>query len=212
MKILIIGAGGQGQVVADAILFAIEEGMQLNIAGYLDDNPALWSKEFLDIPVLGPISKWRDVPHNAMILCIGSNKRRREIYKNLSAQGANFTEVRHPTALVGHDVTIGQGSYIGAYVILAAGTVVGCNSIIHGNSVIGHHNLIGDHVHIAPGVNTAGHVEIGAGAMIGLGASLMPQKKIGEWSVVGSATLVNRDVLPGSTVVGVPGRVLNKIV
>ena len=209
MKILIIGAGGQGQVVADAILFAKEAGQKLDAAGYLDDNLELWDKEFLGLPVLGPIRKWREVAHDALIVCIGSNKKRLGIYNELSRQGAVFKDVRHPTAVVGHDVTIGPGSYIGAHVILAAGTVVGCNSIIHGNSVIGHHNFVGDNVHIAPGVNTAGNVEIADGTMVGLGASIMPQCKIGEWSVVGSATLINKDVVAGSKVVGVPFRKLN---
>ncbi len=38
MRLLILGAGGQGQVLADALLFAAEAGQPLTPVGYLDDN------------------------------------------------------------------------------------------------------------------------------------------------------------------------------
>ena len=206
MRILILGAGGQGQVIADALLFAAAAGQPLALIGYLDDNPTLWQLRPLGAPVLGPLAAWRETPHDALILGIGANRRRCELYATLTSQGATMATVRHPTAIVGHDVAVGPGCYIGAYVILAAGTVVGANTIIHGNSVIGHHNGIGDHVHVAPGVHTGGAVVMEEGVMLGIGATVMPQRRIGAWAVVGAATLVNRDVAPATTVVGVPGR------
>lgn len=210
MRLLIVGAGGQGQVVADALLFGLEERQNYKLVGYLDDAEELWGKEFLGIHVLGPINKWHDIPHDALILGIGNNKNRSRVFEELTSSGAKFQSVCHPKALIGHDVKIGLGSYIGAYVILAAGTIVGSNTIVHGNSVIGHHNTIRDHVHIAPGVITAGNVMIGDGVMIGINASIMPQKSVGEWAIVGSATLVNKDVPSYATVVGVPFKMLKK--
>lgn len=144
MRILILGAGGQGQVLADALLFAAEAGQPVTPVGYLDDNPSLWQTTPLGLPVLGALAAWRDIAHDALLLGIGANRRRSELYATLTAEDAHFATLRHPTALVGHDVVVGPGSYIGAYVILAAGTVVGANAIVHGNSVIGHHNVIGD--------------------------------------------------------------------
>lgn len=42
MRILILGAGGQGQVLADALRFAAEAGQPVTPVGYLDDDPSLW--------------------------------------------------------------------------------------------------------------------------------------------------------------------------
>jgi sugar O-acyltransferase (sialic acid O-acetyltransferase NeuD family) len=210
VRLLILGAGGQGQVIADAVQFAQDEGQNIEVSGFLDDNSEIQNKEYLGAPVLGLFKDWSKIPHDALILGIGSNSKRHEIYEKLLIDGANIVSIIHTRALIAHDALIKPGCYIGAYVIIAAGTTVGCNSIIHGNSVIGHHNVIGDHVHIAPGVNTAGGVKIGNGSMIGISATIMPQRSVGDWAVVGSATLVNRNVDSYKTVVGVPGRILEE--
>ena len=55
MRLLILGAGGQGQVLADALLFAAEAGQPLTPVGYLDDNPSLWRSAPLGSPVLGAL-------------------------------------------------------------------------------------------------------------------------------------------------------------
>jgi sugar O-acyltransferase (sialic acid O-acetyltransferase NeuD family) len=208
LRILILGAGGQGQVLADALLFAAEAGQPVTPVGYLDDNSSLWQATPLGLPVLGPLAAWRDIDHDALLLGIGANRRRGELYAALCAEGAWFTALRHPTAMVGHDVVVGPGSYIGAYVILAAGTVVGANAIVHGNSVIGHHNVIGDHVHIAPGVHTAGQVTVEAGAMVGIGANVLPQRRIGAWATVGAGAVVTRDLPDQVVAVGVPAYII----
>ena len=44
LRLLIIGAGGQGQVVADALLFGLEEQQNYELVGYLDDSEDLWGK------------------------------------------------------------------------------------------------------------------------------------------------------------------------
>jgi acetyltransferase EpsM len=208
MQILIIGAGGQGQVVADALLFAVEAGELVTPVGFLDDNPALAGAQILGLPVFGPLTLVERTPHDALILGIGNNRQRRRLYEEFKQAGAQFATVRHPSAIVGHDVVVGQGVYVGAYVVIAAGSTVGNNAIVHGGSIIGHHNQIGDHVHIAPGVHTAGSVTIGEGAMVGIGANILPQRRIGDWAVVGGGALVHRDVEQGATVVGVPARAI----
>jgi acetyltransferase EpsM len=204
--ILIVGAGGQGQVLADALLYAVEAGQPVLPTGFLDDNPLLVGTEVLGLPVLGPLAALPHFPHDALLLGIGNNHLRRRLYEQFCRAGERFATLYHPTAIVGHNVVVGAGTYIGAYTVVAASSQVGDNTIIHGGSIIGHHNQIGSHVHIAPGVHTAGDVVIGEGAMLGIGANVIPQRHIGAWSVVGAGALVHRDVAAGATVVGVPAR------
>ena len=54
MKVLILGAGGHGQVVADMIAAGARAGDEvLELAGFLDDDPTLLGTEVDGAPVLG---------------------------------------------------------------------------------------------------------------------------------------------------------------
>ena len=55
------------------------------------------------------------------------------------------------------------------------------------------------------------HTRIEAGASIGGGATLLPGVLIGAGATVGAGAVVTKNVLPGTTVVGNPARVINAI-
>ena len=55
-----------------------------------------------------------------------------------------------------------------------------------------------------------GKVVIEAGCDIGVGAIILPGVKIGEGSIVGAGSVVNKDVEPYTVVAGVPAKVLRK--
>ncbi len=66
--------------------------------------------------------------------------------------------------------------------------------------------IVADHAHIAPGAHLGGDVRIGEGAFVGIGATVMPQRSIGAWSIVGAGALVHRDIPDRATAIGVPAR------
>ena len=51
---------------------------------------------------------------------------------------------------------------------------------------------------------------VGRGASIGSGATIMCGLTIGEGALVGAGAVVTRDVAPGTTVAGVPARLLSR--
>jgi FlaA1/EpsC-like NDP-sugar epimerase len=79
VRVLIIGAGGHGQVVADVLLTAMAEGCGLQPVGYLDDEERLNGQRFLALSVLGPIREHRQFDHDAVIVAIGDNARIGEV-------------------------------------------------------------------------------------------------------------------------------------
>jgi len=79
---------------------------------------------------------------------------------------------------------------------------------IRDNSIIGYNSVILAHEFLVDGWNT-GEVEIGPNAMIGANATVLPGVIIGEGAVVSAATLVNKDVEPGTVVGGVPASKIN---
>lgn len=91
--------------------------------------------------------------------------------------------------------------------------------IDHGNGVIiGETSIIGDNVTIYQGVTLGGtgkeqgkrHPTIGNNVMISTGAKVLGSFTIGDNSKIGAGSVVLEEVPPGSTVVGVPGRVVKR--
>lgn len=91
--------------------------------------------------------------------------------------------------------------------------------IDHGNGVIiGETTVIGDNVTLYQGVTLGGtgkehgkrHPTIGDNVMISAGAKVLGSFTIGENSKIGAGSVVLDEVPPGSTVVGVPGRVVKR--
>ena len=82
--------------------------------------------------------------------------------------------------------------------------------------VIGETTVIGDNVILFHGVTLGGtgketgkrHPTIGNNVMIGCGAKILGNIKIGNNSKIGANSVVLKDVLENSTVVGIPGKVI----
>lgn len=205
-----MGAGGHAQVVADILLQMHQAGDAVKPIGYLDDNPQLIGHSFLGLPVLGKLSELSAIEHESVIVSIGDNRTRQDIFTALSQSGEKFVIARHPRAIIASGVSVGPGSMICAGVIVNPGSVIGINVILNTSCTVDHHNQVGDHVHIAPGVHLGGEVSIDEGALVGIGATVMPQRRVGAWSVVGAGALVATDVPARSVVVGVPARILRQ--
>ncbi|MFM7584577.1 MAG: acetyltransferase [Caldilinea sp.] len=207
MRIIILGAGGHAQVIADALLRAREAGATCDLGGFLDDNPALAGQVRLGLPILGSISTLAQHAHDGCVIGIGDNRLRAHIFRQLRAQGEQVATVIHPHAVIAPDVTVGAGVIIFAGVVVNTGATIGENVVLNTGCTVDHHDIVADHAHIAPGAHLGGDVRIGEGAFVGIGATVMPQRSVGVWSVVGAGALVHRDVPDRVTAIGVPARV-----
>lgn len=209
MNVIIVGAGGQGRVIADAIQCSFRNNGRLTLGGFLDDKFGLGAKESARPGILGRIADIRRVPHDAVVVGIGDNATRRKLFVDLEAQGENIISIVHPDAVVAEDVLIGKGTVIFAGVVVNAGSCIGSDVILNTGCTVDHNATIDSHVHICPGVHMAGGVSVGEGAFVGIGSAVIQNRTIGAWAIVGAGAVVIRDVMPGTTVVGVPARALS---
>ncbi len=202
MDLYVIGAGGHGEVVLDAVRAAGE----CNVVGFLDSNQALHGREVDGVPVLGLPA----LANRPFIVAIGDNEARKSVTDMLSAKGLENVTVIHPTAHVAPSARVGAGTLICAGAIICTRARIGRGVIINTGAVAEHHNVIEDFVHIAPRTVMAGRVTIREGAMIGSGSTIIPFITVGEWSTVGAGSVVTREVPAGVTVMGVPARVVRR--
>jgi acetyltransferase-like isoleucine patch superfamily enzyme len=76
-----------------------------------------------------PLSKF-DFKEYEVIVAIGNSFDRVKIVKKLPKETKFFTFI-HPTCLIGNDVIVGEGSFIGAYSILTTSINLGKHSILN---------------------------------------------------------------------------------
>ena len=100
------------------------------------------------------------------------------------------------------------------------GAVIGKGVFIdHGMGVvIGETAVVGDYCLLYQGVtlgatgkeNGKRHPTLGCNVTVGAGAKILGNIKIGSHARVGAVTVVLKDVPPNSTVVGIPGRIIDQ--
>ena len=200
-KLLIIGAGGHGMVVADA---AQEQGLWSEIA-FLDD---VVKGELLasSCKVVGVTSDANSLLHQYqnLFVAIGDNKRRLQLIKERMNDGFKIPIIVHPSSVVSAYVAIGSGSFIAANSVVGVGAKLGMGCIINNGATVDHENLLSDGVHVSPGAHLGGGVRVGNCSWIGIGASVREQISIGDDVIVGAGAAVVSNVEDNQQMLGVP--------
>jgi sugar O-acyltransferase (sialic acid O-acetyltransferase NeuD family) len=211
LKILIYGAGGHGQVVADILLCMRRSDQTVVTLGFIDDNPDKKSDKLHGLPVVGGITVLRKIEHDGVIIAIGDNITRKKVFNRLESAGERFVSAIHPSAVLASDVLVGTGCMICAGVVVNTGSVIGEHVILNTSCSVDHHNKIESFVHIAPGVHLGGEVTIGQGAMLGIGSCVLPGTSVGEWALVGGGAVVRKDIPPNVLAAGNPCRIIKTL-
>lgn len=203
-RLLIIGAGGHGRVVADAALCA-----GWRDVAFLDDDPL--QKESGGLPVLGPVSTAVEYQDADFVIAIGNTEVRQRAQDALEKQGLRIATVIQPSAVISPNATIGVGSVVMAGAVINAGARVGRGCIVNTCASIDHDCAIGDFCHISVGAHLAGMVSMGEKTWVGIGAVVSNDLSICGDCTIGAGAVVIRDIDRPGTYVGVPARQTNNL-
>ena len=207
-RILIVGAGGHAQVIADLILSLARVGGDVALVGFVDDNPQLFGCEYLGAKVWGATANTKNIQHDALIIGVGDNAVRARLFQHFRSAGEKLITLIHPHATLAADVQIGVGTVVFAGAVINTESIIGPNVIANTGATVDHHARIGAHCHIAPGVHLGGTVTLGEGVFLGIGGNVVPNRSIGEWTVVGAGAVVIHDLPPRVTAVGVQAHII----
>jgi len=207
-KLVIIGAGGHGRVVADCA--------QLNDTYseivFLDDcfgernENSHWE-------IVGTVDCWPSFLDTAeFIVAFGNNVLRLAMLHKLMAENAKVVSIIHPTAVISPSVSIACGCAIFANAVINIDSKVGIGCIINTNATVDHDCSIKEAVHISPGVNIAGGVSIGSLSWIGIGSTTTQYIDIACNTQTGAGAVVITSTEPDSLYVGIPAKKIRSLI
>jgi sugar O-acyltransferase (sialic acid O-acetyltransferase NeuD family) len=206
MEIIIVGAGGQGLIVAEILQAAGQRPI-----GFVDEDPALRGRLILGVPILGPMSELHLTPHDGIVVAIGDNARRRTVTDELAHGGERIVTARHPFTSIARDARIGEGSMISAGAIVTPGATIGRGALLNTKASVDHQSVLGDFAHVSAGGTVGANCVIGDETLIALGASVASGVRVGARVVVGAGAVVVRDLPDDVVAYGVPARVIRHI-
>lgn len=204
-KLLILGAGGHGKVVAEC---ALSLGLYTEIA-FLDDDALAIGKLLLRAcSVIGAFSDAGKFAHefSEAFVALGDNRSRVKLINYLQKIGYRIPGLIHPAAYVSKFAHIESGSVIMAGAVVNADARIGVGGIINTGASVDHDCVLGMGVHLSPGARLGGTVTVGDYSWICMGASVVNNLRVGEGAVVAAGAAVIKDVGDKVLVAGVPAR------
>jgi sugar O-acyltransferase (sialic acid O-acetyltransferase NeuD family) len=189
----LIGAGGHAREVM------MQMGCKL---------PCFVDDQYVNSSTL-PLSKF-DPDKFIVMIAVGNSKDRYDIVSKLPQSTKYFTFI-HPTALIGDDVTIEEGSFIGAYSILTTNIKLGKHSLLNRANHVGHDTTIGDYFSSMPGAIVSGNVTIYDCVYLGTNSSIREKLNIHSLSTIGMNSCVVKNINEPGVYVGAPAKIKTNI-
>jgi|694.fasta_scaffold00162_20 sugar O-acyltransferase (sialic acid O-acetyltransferase NeuD family) len=194
-RILLFGGGNQVHYTIDII----EKENKYEIVGIIDSVHEIGTERY-GYNVLGRQENLSDIvkEHNidAGIITIGDNWSRSIVYNAITKQMPSFQFVNaiHPSVIIGKNVDLGFGVVMMAGVIVNPLAKIGNFTFFATGCQIEHDCIIEDYASVSAGSVMGGYVTIGKFSAITLGVTILDRLKIGENSVIGSGSLVLKDI------------------
>ena len=147
MRLIILGAGGHGRVVADIA----EQTGKYDEVFFLDDN----SKYDKVIGKCEDFEKFKS-EGTEMYPAFGNNQGRVDWENKIEEAGIKLAKIIHPLAYVSPKAEIADGCVIMPYAIVNTSTVVNKACIINIGAIVDHDCILEEGCHIAPGAIVKG--------------------------------------------------------
>lgn len=202
MNIILIGAGGHAAELRDYIRYISLKDSQsdMTVVGFIDDDPATHEHYGYIEPYLGTITDHKVREDVLYLMAIANLAYRQPIIERFKADGATFTGLIHPTALISPSAEIGEGVVISHNASVGPKVKIGKFNMLNSRCTIGHDTVLGDYNFISPQVALSGNTKVGNGNLIGTNACTIPGTVIGDGNKIGAGMTVFKNVGDNETV------------
>ncbi|GGA79177.1 acetyltransferase [Neiella marina] len=206
-RLVILGAGGHGKVVADIARLTARYQQLM----FLDDAFEAIGLT-LDIAVVGPLSAFSNYidDRTDFFVAMGSCKGRENWLQQLLAANASIATLVHPNAIIANSSRVDIGVLVCAGAIINPDSHIGVGTIVNTGATVDHDCSIGSYTHICPGVSVAGMVTVGERCWLGIGCNVIQQIDIADDCTLGAGATLLQSTQAGQTLVGVPARPLTR--
>lgn len=191
-KIVIIGAGGHGEVCAE---IAELNGYQEII--FLDNDTQ--KQECAGYPVIGTMKQIENFMEYDFFVAVGNNKTRKKISDQIKKACVTLI---HPKAIISRSVHIEEGCVIMAQAVINANTIIQEGCILNTGCTIDHDCILESYVHISPGCHLGGTCRIGECTWVGIGSSIINNITVGSNVMIAAGSIVYKDIESGMKMVG----------
>lgn len=208
MILAIYGAGGLAREIFDAVQSRRETCWEEII--FIDDygkNAFLYDHRVISF---SKFENCYDIVDVEFIIGVGEPSTRALLFSKIQRKGFSFVTILHATAVISESSIIGKGVYVGPFSFISSNTIISDNVIIQPHAMVGHDTQIGHSSVISTNAVLAGNCTVGERTFIALSVSVEQKTNIGDDSIIGMASCVNKDIPSNVIAMGYPVRILKQ--
>jgi len=213
-KAFIVGMGGHAQMMQQ--LIANDPTLDHQLCAWLETPDYEGEEELLGLPVLQQnadgFETLKQLGANSFYFGLGMVKAapwRADVYAEILSYGFKALTYSHTTAIIDSSAKIGDGTFIGAGVIIQPFVTIEEACLINTGSIVEHHVTVGYNTHIGPGTIICGQATLDAHGMIGAGSVILQQVQLGKNVTIGAGSTVLKNIPDNATAVGKPATVFD---
>lgn len=207
-KIIMVGGGGFCKSVID-----VAEDAGYEIMGILD-LPSEVGKKCLGYEVIGTDDDIINFIDKAeFVITVGHIKDsslRRKIYRKIKDAGGTVATIIAKDAYVSRHAVVGEGALIMHKAMVSAEVEIGKCTIINTLVNISHETKIGDFCHVSTCASVNGACKVADDSFIGSQSVINQGISICK-SIIGSNSLVNKNIEEEGVYVGIPAKFLKQL-
>ncbi|MGE3710107.1 MAG: acetyltransferase [Hyphomicrobiaceae bacterium] len=206
-KLAIVGAGGLAREILEVVLDINCVTPTWDIVGFVVIGDYSAPEDLHNYPVFRALDSVAALSDLHLVIAVGNPASRHRVASRIPTGSVQWASLIHPRAWIGRHVEIGHGTVVCAGASITTDIRLGQHVLVDRSSTIGHDAVLDDFVTLNPGTCIAGRVHLETGVECGTGAILIPDVRVGAWSILGAGTVVTNSLPPNVTAVGSPARI-----